>query len=145
MPDSPSEATRRSLALLLREFLITVGLSFLCLLGILHTLQSQIQLFLRETSPCTDTSSSSCTSCARVSLHLAAVSPLDVLKVTTICAAVVFITMEAVAWILLRMGWSARSTRDGDAEAGVGVEEAAETWMDRKGELPKPRPDVFSL
>ncbi|KAJ7914994.1 hypothetical protein B0H13DRAFT_2458377, partial [Mycena leptocephala] len=37
-------------------------------------------------------------------LNLAAVSPLDVLKVTTICAAVVFMTMEAVAWILRRMG-----------------------------------------
>jgi hypothetical protein len=150
MPDSPSEATHRSLALLLHEFLTTVALSFLCLLGILHTLQYQAQLFLSETPPCTETSSlsSACTPCARVSLHLAALSPLDVLKVTTICAALVFITMEAAAGILLRMGWScprSGSMRHGDAEAGIGVEEAGEMWTDREAELSKPRPDAVSL
>ncbi|KAF7369590.1 hypothetical protein MVEN_00289700 [Mycena venus] len=147
MPDlSPSEATPRTLVLLLREFLITVALSFLCLFGILHTFQSQIHLFLREMPPCTETSSSTCTPCDRVSLHFAALSPLDILKVTTICAALVLITMEAVARISLHMGWSvARSTRDGDTETGVMEAEAGEMWTDRKAEFARPRMDVISL
>lgn len=91
MPDSssPSETPQRSLAWLVCDF-ITVVLSLFLLLAILHTVQYHFRLFLVEAAPPPCTKGSSC---ARVSLHLAQVSPLDVRKTTTICAALVFIGM----------------------------------------------------
>jgi hypothetical protein len=140
---SPSADAHSNLAWLAREFLITVALSFLCLLAIIQTVQYNARLSVVETLPCTE-QSSSCTPCARISLHLAALSPLDILKVTTICAALVFVGMEAAARVLLRMGWlPASSPRAGDAEACV-IEAPGKVWTDRKVD-PIPRLGVISL
>ncbi|KAJ7635471.1 hypothetical protein DFH06DRAFT_1220644 [Mycena polygramma] len=135
--DSPAPLSRR-VADLLREFIITVALSSMVLLVILYTVQYHVWLFVREAQPCT-----SCTPCTRVSLHLAALSPLDVVKITTVCAALVFIGMEVAARILLCMGWIPRSTRMADAEAEVGAIERGEIRSDEKAE-PILRPDVMA-
>ncbi|KAJ6461858.1 hypothetical protein C8R47DRAFT_1327371 [Mycena vitilis] len=138
--DSLAPLSRRA-ADLLREFIITVALSSVVLLTILYTVQYHVWLFLREAPPCAERTS--CTPCTRVSLHLAALSPLDVVEITTVCAALVFIGMEVVARILLLLGWTPRCTRTPDAEAdGSGIERG-EMRRDEKAGL-IPRPDVMA-
>ncbi|KAJ6540733.1 hypothetical protein B0H19DRAFT_1381691 [Mycena capillaripes] len=133
---SPPAPLRLRLATILREFIITVVLAFLCLLAILHTVQYHVRIFLSDAPPSTDLASSPC---ARVSLHLAALSPLDVLKITVICAALVFLGMEAAARILSLMGWTpARRTHDVEARFAT-IE--GDGWRDEKAES-ELRPDL---
>ncbi|KAJ7476706.1 hypothetical protein FB451DRAFT_246595 [Mycena latifolia] len=113
MPDPPLPARIAHLA---REFLITVALAYICLLAILHGVQYHVHLFLGAGS-----------SCERVALELAAVSPLAVLKIATACSALVFLGLEVCA----RTGSStARSPRMPDIEAG-----REETILDVKGDV----------
>ncbi|KAJ7926754.1 hypothetical protein B0H13DRAFT_1972322, partial [Mycena leptocephala] len=141
--DTPSTTHGHgSLTWLVREFVIIVAFSFLCLLAILQAVQYHVRLFLTETvtPPCTEHALCSSSPCAQIALHLAALSPLDVLEITTTCAALVFIGMEVSARILLCMGWVPVPSRADDAEAGVVDGEACEIWTERK-----PRPDVLEL
>ncbi|KAJ7050675.1 hypothetical protein C8F01DRAFT_1177767 [Mycena amicta] len=91
------------------EFGVTVVLSFLILLAILYTLEYHIRLFLSTQStpsPCAESLLST----------LSALSPLDVLKVTSGCAALVFAAIECIARISSR---GKRATaRDVEAAAG---------------------------
>ncbi|KAF7340573.1 hypothetical protein MSAN_02128800 [Mycena sanguinolenta] len=121
-PDASSH-----LAWVVREFLIIVALSFVCLLAIIQAIQYQFRVF--ETPSCTE--QAPCTPCARVSLHLAALSPLEVLKITTICAASVLISIEIAVRVLLFMEWLPPDcTRIDDAEASTA--EAGGLWRDEK-------------
>ncbi|KAJ7476712.1 hypothetical protein FB451DRAFT_1173572 [Mycena latifolia] len=113
MPDPPLPTRIAHLA---REFLITVALAYICLLTILRGVQYHVHLFLGAGS-----------SCERVALELAAVSPLTVLKITTACSALVFLTLEVCAHT---GGSTARSPRMPDIEAG-----RADTILDVKSEV----------
>ncbi|KAJ7451351.1 hypothetical protein FB451DRAFT_707206 [Mycena latifolia] len=83
MPDAPLPNRFVHLAC---EFFVTVALASICLLAILHTVQYHVRLFLGAGSPC-----------ERVALELAAVSPLAILKITAVCAALVLLALEACA------------------------------------------------
>ncbi|KAJ6489373.1 hypothetical protein DFH09DRAFT_1209254 [Mycena vulgaris] len=133
MPDGApptASASRAAYAHLAREFLITVALSFCCLLALLHTVQYHVLIFFGADTPCPP--------CAA----LAALSPLAVLKITTLCALLVFVVMEALGCAARRLGW-APSTRTDDAEMGVEDTERG-TGENRSYEEvgPKPRPDA---
>ncbi|KAJ7177185.1 hypothetical protein C8R46DRAFT_1188771 [Mycena filopes] len=121
----------------LREFAITVLLAFLCLLALLHTIQYHVRLFVASerslaSTSCPPQSSQSADpedGSSAVSLHLASLSPLAVLKITTVCALLVFLAMELAARALRRPAWSPLSPLDSDngnarssadLEAGVG-------------------------
>ncbi|KAJ6452433.1 hypothetical protein C8R45DRAFT_1040635 [Mycena sanguinolenta] len=141
MPSSSApDASQRHLAWVVREFLIIVALSFVCLLAIIQAVQYHFRVF--ETPSCTE--QAPCTPCARISLHLAALSPLEVLKITTICAASVLISIEIAVRILLFMGWLPPDcARIDDAE--VGVAEAGEIWRDEKVAELQPRREILAL
>ncbi|KAJ6489384.1 hypothetical protein DFH09DRAFT_378755 [Mycena vulgaris] len=133
MPDAApptASASRAAYAHLAREFLITVALSFCCLLALLHTVQCHVLIFFGADTPCPP--------CAA----LAALSPLAVLKTTALFTLLVFVAMEALVRATRRLGW-APSTRTDDAEMGVEDAErgAGEKWSYEKVE-PKPRPDA---
>ncbi|KAJ6489370.1 hypothetical protein DFH09DRAFT_1209251 [Mycena vulgaris] len=133
MPDGApptASASHAAYAHLAREFLITVALSFCCLLALLHTVQCHVLIFFGADTPCPP--------CAA----LAALSPLAVLKTTTLCALLVFVIMEALACAARRLGW-APSTRTDDAEMGVeNAERGAGEHQSYEKVEPKPRSDA---
>ncbi|KAJ7762929.1 hypothetical protein B0H16DRAFT_1528179 [Mycena metata] len=151
--DVPPTTTITTISTLLREFTITVVLSFLCLLALLFTIQYHIRLFLgggelpscpsctRAPTPCPHTDTDT-----RVFVSL---SPLDVLKITTVCALFVFVSMELVARALRRPGLSLLDT-PGDPNSNFDDVEAALRALpplekppvvnDSKPEVPLPSP-----
>ncbi|KAJ7615694.1 hypothetical protein B0H17DRAFT_677834 [Mycena rosella] len=104
---STTPPTGSRLAHLAREFLITVALSFFFLLAIVQTIRYQVLRALGAP----DSACAACTPCTRVSLELAALTPLAILKITTACAVLVFLALEAAVCL----GW--RSVRPEDVEA----------------------------
>ncbi|KAF8169630.1 hypothetical protein K438DRAFT_200773 [Mycena galopus ATCC 62051] len=146
----PVEPTRSSVAWLLREFLIIVALSSVCLLAIIQTVQYHVRVFLADAPPCASTERSSpCTPSDRIALHLADLSPLDVLTATTICGAVILLTIEVAVRVLLWTGWvPARCTREDDVEACVAVFPVGARIDSKSGGEDEPKPrlsDVSSL
>ncbi|KAJ7433682.1 hypothetical protein B0H11DRAFT_2208780 [Mycena galericulata] len=119
--DSPQPTPHwKPFASVLREFGVTVALSFLSLLALLYTAHYHLLVFLRtSTPPCTPTPTSyTC----RVAHDLAALrlAPLEVLKVTTVCAVGVFLGMELVVRVCgsVRV-FSRRGLRNDDVEMGA--------------------------
>jgi hypothetical protein len=121
----PPETPPRRLVHLAREFLITVALAFLCLLALLHTIQYHIRLLLGESAPC-----ETCAPCVRLSLEIAALAPLAVLKITTICALMVFMCIEVTERIAARFGLARSRVQD--------VEARGELWTDVKMAVLRP-------
>ncbi|KAJ7728292.1 hypothetical protein DFH07DRAFT_945777 [Mycena maculata] len=122
MPDAAALTPIARLASIVREFAITVALSFLVLRAILHTLQYRA-ILLEESPSCPESL------LCRVARDLSCLAPLEVLKITAVCALLVFLGMEAAMRIAGFVGRSVpcHSPVD-DVERGEGI------WVDAKVE-----------
>ncbi|KAF8171012.1 hypothetical protein K438DRAFT_2024133 [Mycena galopus ATCC 62051] len=139
---SSSEPTHISVVWILREFVIIVALSSVCLFALIQTVQYHARVSFGDASPCATVDSSSCAPFMRVSLHFTAPSPLDVLKITASCTAVVLLAIEVAVRMVLYMGWvpaHCNGAKTDDVEAYVCVP------INRKGEERSKPLDVLSL